>query len=191
MFAPALNVTLRILAFRAGPQDFPYDARLNRPILLLAILANVLVFAQVLPMLASVAMAAALVFGLVLVTRSLLRTRDLLNRYEQTINALLATTAVLTFLLVPLFTQVAPVLREIAQDPKLLENPEKLQLPGGVSFLMNLLNVWNLAVTAAIFRQAANIPFWGGILVALVAAFVVLMLVAFSGSLASALTGGA
>lgn len=191
MFAPALNVTLRILAFRAGPQDFPYDARLNRPILLLAMLANVLVFAQVLPMLASVAMAAALVFGLVLVTRSLLRTRDLLNRYEQTINALLATTAVLTFLLVPLFTQVAPVLREIAQDPKLLENPEKLQLPGGVSFLMNLLNVWNLAVTAAIFRQAANIPFWGGILVALVAAFVVLMLVAFSGSLASALTGGA
>ncbi len=130
-----------------------------------------------------------MVGGMALVARALLRARDLLNRFHQTFAALMLTTALLTLMLAPLFAQIAPVLREIAADPQLLEKPEALQLPGGTAFLMNLLNIWNFAVTASIFRQSANVNLWVGLLVTLLAAFMVLMLVAFAGSLAAALFG--
>lgn len=191
MFAQVFAVTLRILGFRAGPQDFPYDPRLTAPLALLAGLANFLVFVQVLPMASSAAMAAAMVGGTALVTRSVLRARGLLERYNQTFNALLATAAVLTLLLLPLFSQVAPMLREIAVKPELLEQPDALQLPQGIVFAMNLLNFWNFAVTAYIFRHAANVQLWVGVLIALIIAFVVLFFVAFAGSIAGALFGTA
>ncbi|MEQ1439502.1 hypothetical protein AAG565_09065 [Fontimonas sp. SYSU GA230001] len=189
MFAQVFAVTLRILGFRAGPQDFPYDPGLTRPLVLLAIVANFLIFVQVLPGPSSAAMAAAMVGGMALVVRSVLRTRGLLSRYNQTFNALLTTTALLTLMLLPLFMQVAPDLRELAAKPELLERPDALKLPQGVVFLMNLLNFWNFAVTAHILRHAANVQLWVGVLIALIIAFVALFLVAFAGTFAGVLFG--
>jgi len=189
MFAQVLAVTLRILGFRAGPQDFPFEPRLTTPLMLFAGLANFLVFAQVLPVASALAMAAAMIGGTALVTRSVLRARDLASRFNQTFNALLATAAVLTLLLLPLFAQVAPALREIAAKPELLEQPDALQLPQGVVFAMNLLNFWNFAVTAHIFRHAANVQLWVGVIIALIIAFVVLFFVAFAGTFVGALFG--
>lgn len=189
MFAQVFAVTLRILGFRAGPQDFPYDPRLTAPLALLAVAANFLIFVQVLPAPSSAAMAAAMVGGTALVARSVLRARGLLGRFTQTFNALMATAALLTLLLLPLFAQVAPALREIAAQPELLENPDALKLPQGVVFLMNLLNFWNFAVTAHILRHAANVQLWVGILIALIIAFVVLFFVAFAGTFVGALFG--
>ncbi|SFF65532.1 hypothetical protein SAMN04488120_11811 [Fontimonas thermophila] len=191
MFAQVLTVTLRILGFRAGPQDFPYDPRLTWPLVSITGLANFLVFVQVLPAVSSAAMAAAMIAGTALVTRSILRARNLAPRFNQTFNSLLATAAVLTLLLLPLFMQVAPVLREIAAKPQLLEQPDALRLPQGVVFTMNLLNFWNFAVTAHIFRHAANVQLWVGVIIALIIAFVVLFFVAFAGSLVGAMFGAA
>lgn len=190
MFAQVLAVTLRILGFRAGPQDFPFDPKLIWPLAVAAAAANFLVFVQVLPGPSSAAMAAAMVGGTALVTRSVLRARGLLSRFNQTLNALLATSALLTLMLLPLFAQVAPLLREIAAKPELLEDPDALQLPQGVVFLMNMLNFWNFAVTAHILRHAANVQLWVGVFIALIIAFVALFLVAFAGTFAGALFGG-
>ena len=189
MFSQALGVALRILAFRAGPQDFPYSPQLPQVIVPLAVLANYLVFVQALPPLMSLLMAVTAVAGLALVTRGLLRARTLDNRYNQTLSALLACSAILSLMLLPPFTQVAPVLLKVAANPQLMDHPEALQLPQGAAFLMNLLNIWNFAVTVYIFRQAANVGTGLGVLITVFATLAVAFLVVFSASIASMLLG--
>lgn len=191
MLASLFSATLRILFFRAGPQDFPYDPRLTAPLAVTAGLANGLMFMQVLPIGAALVMAIAMVGGMALGTRAVLRTRQLEARFHQTFAALLATNAALTFLLVPFFAQIAPMLRELAGNPELLEHPEKMTLPPGIAFIMNALNLWSFAVTASIFRHAANVSMALGLLIALVIAIGLLFFVAFAGSFAGMLFGGA
>src|SRR3546814_12943968 len=70
------SATLRILFFRAGPQDFPYDPRLTAPLAVSAGLANGLMFMQVLPIGAALVMAITMVGGMALATRAILRTRQ-------------------------------------------------------------------------------------------------------------------
>lgn len=189
MFAQLLSVTVRTLLFRAGPQDFPFDARLLPPVIFIAVVANVMMFGQVMPAPAAAAMSAAMVGGLALVTRSVLRVRQLASRFQQTYIALLSTSALLTLALVPLFAQMAPALRLVAENPKLLETPDKLNLPQGIAFIMNVLNLWSFLVSAWIFRHATNLPFAIGLIIALLAAFSLLFIVAFAGSLAGAAFG--
>lgn len=189
MLASLFSATLRILFFRAGPQDFPYDPRLIAPLVALAGLANGLMFMQVLPIGAALVMAIAMVAGMSLATRVILRTRQLDARYHQTFAALLATNAALTFLLVPFFSQIAPMLRELASHPEILEHPEGVKLPSGVAFIMNALNLWSFAVTASIFRHAANVSMALGLLIALLIAVGLLFFVAFAGSFAGMLFG--
>ncbi len=191
MLAQIIAVTIRLLGFRAGPQDFPFDPRLTLPLVGFAGLANLLVFVQILPLASAVAMAAAMIGGTALVTRSVLRARHVPERFNQTFNALLATTGVLTAALIPLFVQLVPGLQQIAGNPELLNDPEALQplLPQSAVFLMNLLNFWNFAVTAHIYRHAGNVSLWLGLIIALIAAFVVLFFVAFAGAIAGSLFG--
>lgn len=191
MFAQILAITFRLLGFRAGPQDFPFDPRLTTPLVLFAGTANLLVFVQVLPLASAVAMAAAMVGGMALVTRSMLRARGVPERFNQTFNALLATSGVLTAALLPLFVQLIPGLQQIADNPDLLNDPEAIRplMPQGIVFAMNLLNFWNFAVTAHIFRHAGNVNLWLGLIIALIAAFVTLFLVAFAGAIAGSIFG--
>ncbi|QHS10110.1 hypothetical protein [Sinimarinibacterium sp. NLF-5-8] len=189
MFAPILIASLRILGFRAGPQDFPFDERLTTPLVAFAVMANSVIFVQVLPLATSLAMAAAMVAATALMTRSILNARQLGARFTQTFHALLATSALLMLMLAPLFAQMVPVLREVQADPSLLEHPESLKMPQGVAFLMNLINFWSFVVTAHIFRHAANIRMWGALLVALLVAVVSLFAVMFAGSIAGMVFG--
>jgi len=169
MLAAIANATLRILTFRAGPQDFPFDPKLTAPLALLTALA---VGLQVLPMgtpLAAIAVAATTVGMLAMATRFILRMRQFESRFHQTYASLLATNAVLTLLILPFAAQTAPVLQELANHPELLERPESMTtpLPMGALFAMFLLSLWNLLVNASIFRHAVNVPFGAGILIAL------------------------
>jgi hypothetical protein len=191
MFASFASATVRILFFRAGPQDLPFEPRLTPPLAAIAAVVNGLMFAQVLPLPTAILMAMAIVAGFGVVTRALLRARQLDSRFHQTFAAVLATNAVLTLVLLPFFMQMAPMLRTLADNPALLEHPEQVKLPEGIAFVMNVLNLWSFAVTASIYRHAANVSFALGMLLALVIAIVLLFFVAFTGSLASLLFGGA
>lgn len=190
MFVQAINVTLRILIFRAGPQDFPFGSGLTQVCVLLAAAANALVFSQVLPVPMSLAMSIAMVAAIALVTQSVLKARKLENRFQQTFNALLATTSVLTLSLLPPFAQIAPQILEVTKNPELLNNPEALHISGAAVFFMNLANFWNFAVTAHIFRHAANVNLWAGFLIAFIAAGIVLFLGVLGGSIGGVLFGG-
>ena len=190
MFAQALNVTLRILVLRAGPQDFPYAAGLMPVIVLLAVAANAAMFAQVLPPPMALGIGLAMVLAMAVVTRSILRARGVANRYQQTYNALLATSTLLTLALLPPFMQVAPQLLELAKHPETLSNPDQVKLPGLPVFVMNLINFWSFAVTGPIFRHAANVNLWIGLFIAFVAAGVMLFVGIIGGTLAGAMFGG-
>lgn len=187
MFQQALQTTFRILAFRAGPEDMPYSADLTRVLLPAAVVANFWVFSMALPLAMAVAMAFAMVGGMALATHGLLRARGLQARYQQTFSALLAVNALLTLLLIPPFSQVAPAILEAAKNPELLQDPEQLKLPQGAVLLMNLLNFWNFGVNAHILRNAMNVNLLVGILLTLVMMFIALFAVLFGGSLAASL----
>ena len=189
MIGNALRLTLHILLFRAGPQDFPFDPLLTRFLLPFGVLANYAVFAMVLPPGLAVAMAAAMIGGVAIATRLILRARQLDGRFMQTWHSLLACTGTLTLLLIPPFAQIAPEFSRLAENPELAAQNNPVQLPAGPSFIMNILNVWNFAVTAHIYRHAANVNLWIGALLALLVAISTLMFVVFFGSLAGVLLG--
>jgi hypothetical protein len=168
MLASIADATLRILTFRAGPQDFPYDPGLTAPLALAAALATGLQVLPTVPVAPAIAVAIATIAALCAVTRLVLRLRRFDARFHQTFAALLATNTVLTLLIVPFATKAAPALREIANNPTLLEHPEQMTtpLPIAVLFVMLLLSLWNLLVNASIFRHAVNVSFGAGILIA-------------------------
>ncbi|MBI2382787.1 MAG: hypothetical protein HYV18_01765 [Gammaproteobacteria bacterium] len=186
MLAQTAWSTLWLLMFRAGPQDFPSSPRLLHALAPLAVLANFLVFRTAsLPAATALVMAVAAVAALAFVTRTLLRSRGLESRFQQTFDALLATNAILTLALLLPLQLVAPVLIEVAKDPQLLQHPPAL--PQTAVWTMNLLNIWNFAVTAHIFRHACGVNLWMGALVALIVTLAVLFLMILTGSLVAAL----
>ena len=180
MNAPLLNqaavVTLRILLFRAGPQDFPHAAALVAPLPVAAAAAYVALFWVALPASFSLVLAIVSVGALALVTHSLLSARRLVNRFQQTYHALLATGIVLTLASIPPMVALTPVLRQIAANPELLQQPGAVQVSPWASLVLNLLNLWNFAVYAHIFRHAANTRLGVGVLIALFVVLSVLML---------------
>jgi hypothetical protein len=189
MFVQVINTTFRILFFRAGPEDFPFAQGLTPLCMLLAALANALVFSQVLPVTMSVGMSLAMIGAVALVTHSVLKARKFSNRFQQTFNALLATSAVLTLALLPPFVQISPQILELAKNPELLANPDAVKISGIAVFAMNLINFWNLAVTAHIFRRAADVNLWIGYLIAFIAAGIVLFLGVMGGTVGAVFSG--
>ncbi len=189
MFTEALNATVRILFFRAGPQDFPYSTSLRPVLLLLAAATNAFMFSRVLPPAMAVGIAVAMIGGMALVLRWTLRLRNLVNRFQQSFDSLLATTTLLTLALLPPFMQLAPQLLELTKHPEMLQNADAVKLPAVPVLLMNLLNFWNFAVTAHIFRHAANVNLWAGFLIAFIAASIMLFIGVVGGTFTGALFG--
>jgi hypothetical protein len=175
MFNQAAIVALRILLFRAGPQDFPHAPQLVVPLPMIATAAYFAVFAILLPVGVSLVIALASVGALALVTHSLLSARGKVARFQQTYHALLASGALLTLASIPAMSALAPALSQIAADPELLKQPGAVQAPAAASLLLNALNIWNLAVYAHIFRHATEVRLWTGLLIALFVAFSVLL----------------
>jgi len=176
MLTQAATVTLRILLFRAGPQDFPHAPALVAWLPVAATVAYFALFRVALPTGFALVLAAVSVGALALVTHSLLSARRVVNRFQQTFHALLATGIVLTLASIPPMAALAPALQQIAQNPELLQQPGAVQVSPAASLLLNLLNLWNFAVYAHIFRHAANTRLWIGVLIALFVVFSVLML---------------
>lgn len=176
MFNQAARVALRILLFRAGPQDFPHAPQLVLPLPAIATAAYFAVFVTLLPAGVSLVIALASVGALALVTHSLLSARSRAARFQQTFHALLATGTVLTLASIPAMSALAPALQQIAANPELLKQPGAVQTPAAASLLLNALNLWNLAVYAHIFRHATETRLWTGLLMALFVAFSVLLL---------------
>jgi len=176
MFNQIATATLRILMFRAGPQDFPYAPALVLWMPAAAIAAYFLLFRTILPTGAALILASVSVAALSFVTHSLLVARRVANRFQQTYHALLATSIVLTLASVPPMNTLAPMLRQVAQNPDLLQQPGFTEVSPVASLLINVLNLWNFFVYAHILRHATDSRMWTGVLVALFVVFSVLML---------------
>lgn len=200
MLPQAFWTSLRILVFRSGPEDFPYDVRNRLGIACIAfgILANAALAAmmgQVAVLTKTVTVTpplwADIVFGLVsvgamgLFTRVALRARQLDSRFQQTFNALLATSSVLALLMILPIRQLLPFMpvaqelsRKLATNPELANDPAAMSVfPGWAvlfSLMMPALLAWQFAVTAFIYRRAANTKAAGGIFIALLCVLTVL-----------------
>lgn len=193
MLPQAFWTSFRILAFRAGPEDFPFDPgrRLSLACIAFGVLVNaalasvagqVAVLTKVLimtpPLWSDVVLGVVSVAAMGLCTRVVLRARQLDNRFQQTFNALLATSSVLGLLMVYPIMQLLPFL-PVAQDlrARLLAHPELVDDPAAMtavpgwtllfSLMMVVLPIWQFAVSAFIYRRAANTRASGGIFIAL------------------------
>jgi hypothetical protein len=193
MLPQAFWTSLRILFFRSGPEDLPYDPghRLSVACIALGLLANAALamavgevpvrmhLAPEMPtMTLAVAVGVASVLGMGLFTRLALQVRQLENRYQQTFNALLVTSSVLSLALVPVIHLLAPMLvviqelnEKLAEHPELVNDPATRAAVPPWSMLLLLvvpwLTVWQFAVTTFIYRRAANVQTGGGLLIAL------------------------
>jgi hypothetical protein len=180
MFAQLLNTTLRILLFRAGPQDFPYDPGRNLTIIcvLFAVATNTLAISLILPLGGAFAAAAMNIALLAVFTRVSLSLRKLDSRFQQTFNSLLLTNGALTLVMLPFFAQVAPAWLALSdlirENPDLANHPDQWPpMPVLAINIMLLLSLWQFAVLCRIFLQAAG----AGVMVALMGMmFLVLML---------------
>lgn len=191
MLTSVLNATLNLLLFRAGPQDFPYEPRLTGWLVPMAALVNYVVLGLVLPPIIAAAIGIAVVMALSVATRVFLRARGTEARFMQTYHSLLAVSIPMTLLLLYPFSEIAPELQKLSQmEPGPAEPMPELQVPGWAALAMNLLNLWNYLVNAHIFRHAGNLGLGGGLMVALLVAFGVLMFVLVFASFAAAVFGG-
>lgn len=164
MLAPVFAATLKILFFKGGPEDFPYDPGRNLTLAcaVFAVLANAAVLSFLLPPLFALVGAGVNTAFLAFYTRVNLTARKLDNRFQQTINALLVSTSVLTLMMIPFFAKLAPVLLEIAEllrkDPTLANKPEQLPAPpSGAVMMLMMLGLWQIAVMCRIFFLAAGL----------------------------------
>jgi hypothetical protein len=190
MLTSVATVTLRILFFRAGPQDLPYAPTLSRLLIPFALMVNFALASLTLPPGMAVVSACMAVLGLSVATRSLLRLRNMENRYTQTFQALLLTSTLIALAFIAPMSQLMPEILKIAQNPQLIEqNPESLDLPGGAVMMFDLLLIWNFAVSAHIYRHAADLKRVVGVLVSLLVSISLLMFVGFSTSVIGALLG--
>jgi hypothetical protein len=173
MLNTILTVTLRLLLFRAGPQDFPHARALVAWMPAIAIAAYFAVFSVLLPRSASLVLAAVSVGALAFVTHSLLSARRVANRFQQTFHALLATGTVITLASIPPMRALAPSILQLAHDPQAVATVQASPL---ASIALNALNIWNFFVYAHIYRHATDTRLWTGALIALFVVFSVLLL---------------
>lgn len=183
MLNQAATAAIRILLFRAGPQDFPYSASLTRAVVAFAVLAGFLQYRLTLPDGQALVQAAAGVAVLAVVTQLLLKWRRLSNRLQQTLNSLYATSAIMTAVLLAPLASIAPHMVRIAENPELARTDPLPALP---AFAVMLLSLWHFCVTAHIYRHALDAPMGVGALAALMST---VLTVLFAGTVAS-LAGG-
>lgn len=192
MLPQAFWTSLRILFFRAGPEDFPFDPGRGLGVACIAfgLIANSALAMSMgelalrmhavheMPSTALViAVGVASVLAMGLFTRLTLQVRQLENRYQQTFNALLVTSSITSLALVPLVHLLAPMLgtaqemsEKLAEHPELANDPATLAALPPWSMLLTLVLpwvvVWQFAVTTFIYRRAANVHTGGGVLIA-------------------------
>ncbi|HEU0196268.1 MAG TPA: hypothetical protein VFQ88_03505 [Nevskiaceae bacterium] len=186
MLANLLTSILRLMVFRAGPQDVPYSPQLLRFIIPVAVAIGWILFSVVLPVLPAAVMSIVNVLGTVLVAQGILRARDLAGRVPQTVTALVGSGIILNLLMIYPAMLLAPHIAEIAKHPELLKTGG-IKLPEGPVLAVDGLNLWGFIISAYIYRHAANVRALGGIGFAILAGLVVLMLVLLAATFVSML----
>lgn len=169
MFNELVRVTLKLLQFRAGPQDFPYSMQATRVVVLAALVVSYLQYRLTLPPVVALVHALVTLAVMAALTWQLLAWRKLANRTQQTVNALFATGSALTLLLLPLLAAIAPQLARLAENP---DRAATEPLPALPMLGVMVLSFWSLAVSANIYRHALNLHPALGVAVALLAALV-------------------
>jgi hypothetical protein len=174
MFAQALSATLRILIFRAGPQDFPYSPKLGLTIGCIAftVLVNALITGVVAPLADALLTGLVMVGSIALITRMVLKSRGIMNRFQQTFNALQTTNGLLLLAMFPAIVVLTPLMidffKQVNANPELVNHPDQWpQFPVWAMLLIDAAGLWQLVVTAYIFRQAANAGVLGSIFMVL------------------------
>lgn len=180
MLNQAASAALRILLFRAGPQDFPYAASVTRVVVPLTALVWFLQYRLTLPPLPAAIHAAGALAALAGFSYSLLQVRGLTNRMRQTFDSLLLTDCALTLLLLPPLSALAPHMMRIAENPDLARTEMLPPLP---SLAVIAVSLWNFMVTAHIYRHSLNTGLGVGSLVALLAAIVTVSVASALGAL--------
>lgn len=189
MFAHALRVTLALLLFRGGPQDFPYSVPLSRAAAAIAVSSSLLLMAPLAPLPMALAAALGGAGGLAFFTRSLLRARRLENRLAQTLGAQYLAGALFAFAMWLPFQAMAPSFLALMQDPEAMEKlrlgtPPAVEAPAWAALLSDLLFFWSIAVSVRINRLAADLSMTASVLLTLVGLFVMLSFVVFAQLLA-------
>lgn len=194
MLGTILNATVRILLFRAGPQDFPYSTTpgLTWGCVAFGVLSNAIVANLVTTWPAAVALGSVVVGALWMYTRMILYMRGFHNRLQQTFNSLVVTSSVLTLALrlpaAGVLPTVQRALEMLSKNPHLMQQPDTLpQVNGGLVMLMYALLIWQFAVTANIFRHATDSRPIGGVFTAILCVISVLLLQLLAGPLIQAL----
>lgn len=182
MYAHALRVTLALILFRAGPQDFPYSLPLARTCAALAVLASLLLMLPLIPPPLALAASIGGAAGLAFFTRTLLRARKMENRLAQTLTAHYAAGALFALAMWPAFQQLAPAMMSLLGDPAALERlrageQPTVQAPVWASLWADLLFFWSLAVSVRINRLASDLSLPAGALLTLAALLVMMSFV--------------
>jgi hypothetical protein len=182
MFNAVVSATLRLLFFRAGPQDFPYSPTpaLSRAAILFAVIAVTLPELKVMAPLPAALFGGVMVLGLLVFVRLLLRLKKLENRFQQASNALLCATGALWLLALPAWTAVMPTMNAMQQkliaDPTLTESPERFAalqaemqaaIPPSAAFMIFVIWIWQFAITARVLGKATDSSPFGGVGLAL------------------------
>ena len=94
-------------------------------------------------------------------TQFVLQFKRFTSRAQQTVNSLLCTDIVFKLLLLPVLFWIGPdVLRQFSENPQMLEQG---QVPGAPMMVLFALSLWNLAVSAHIYRCALEIGIFMGV----------------------------
>lgn len=152
-----------LLILRAGPQDIPYSTALLRLSVAvyvgLAALSEVLVHGLLMALVQGVLVAAATGGFIVLV----LQFKRRAARSVQTLTAYFAAQSVLAGMQMPAAVSLAPIRRQLLDNPELLEQAQPPAIPALPALAAMLLFVWSLMVVSHIFRHALDVNTWLGL----------------------------
>ncbi len=172
---PLILVIRDILLLRRGPQDLPYSPPTLAAVVTLCIVVQIgaaLIARQA--SLGGVLGGALLWLCFTLLTLNLLLSmRGLRSRFVQTATALLSCTLVFAVISMPIALLAG-------EPPATPEQLTSLQLVLGTIALPLL--IWKVVVDAHVFRHSLNLPFAGGVLIAVLWVIAALILSGFAGA---------
>jgi hypothetical protein len=186
VIADSLKLSLRLMIFSGGPEDLPYAPQVTQLLAAFCVATSTLMLQFLLPLPVALGSSIAAVAAVALFNQTLLRLRRLEPRLAQTLAAHYATSGLFALMMTPVLAQIAPTIQELMNNPELLEKVKsgaaKPSTPAA-TFIADILFFWSLLVTARIYRAAANLRFFGGVVVTVSSLFVVLSFFVFSQAL--------
>lgn len=181
MFASLAQTLSRLMLLRAGPQDLP-----SAPMVMQLAIAAYLLSASarlilVNPPLAAFGQAFLSLAVLWAYLRVILNARKKPERFEQSLSALLLTSAVIGALMLGPLSALTPVLMQVAEGAEM----NSINVPSMAAYAWLALSIWGLVLAGHIFRNALDTSLGIGLFAALgyeVLLILVVSLLAIPGS---------